>query len=78
MSVVDIIQPHHFQPDEDQDDREPILEQVELVDSPGEQEVHRAEAHDGREVRCEHDQGFARDGEDGGHGIYGEDDVGGF
>ena len=64
-----------FRPTKTRTTREAVLEHVELVDRAGQQEVHRAQAEDREHVRREHDQRLAREREDRGHGVDGEDDV---
>jgi len=73
-----VVQPHHFEADEDEDGGEAVLEEREALDGAGEQEVERTQAEDGEDVRGEDEQRFAGQGEDGGDGVDGEDDVADF
>ena len=71
-----VIEPHHFEADENQDQREPVLQHVEAIHGAGQQEEHGAQTQDGEYIRGVDDEGLARDTEDGGHGINREEQVG--
>ena len=64
-------------PTKHEDDGEAELQVAEPVVQAGEQEVQRPQAEDGEGVRGEHDELLAADGQDGGHRVDGEHDVGG-
>jgi hypothetical protein len=65
----------HLDADEHQHRGQAVLEQREAVGHVGQQEVHRAQAEDGEDVRGQHDEGIRGDGEDGRDRIDGEDQV---
>ena len=67
----------HLEADEDEHDGQANLEVAEVLDRAGEDEVERAQAEDGKDVRGEYDEGVGGDGEDGGDGVEREDQVGG-
>jgi hypothetical protein len=75
LSVEPFVEPHHLQADEDQNQRQGVLEQMEAFNRAGEQEVHRPQAQDREDVRREHNQRLARDGIDRRDRIDGKDDV---
>src|SRR5438552_5731131 len=65
----------HFGADENQDGREPELEVDELVNYAGEQKIERPQAQYCADVRCVNDKRVARDRENRGDRIRGENDV---
>ena len=67
----------HLHADEDEHEGQADLQVAEEADRPRQHEVERAQAQDGEDVRGEDDEGVLRDGEDGGDGVHGEDEVGG-
>ena len=58
------------------DRRRPRAQIGELSHGAGEQEKHRPQAENGENVRREDDEGIVGDGEDGGDGVGGKDEVG--
>src|SRR5262245_8510218 len=76
MTTERPIEPNHLQSDEDQHDAQSVLEHVELVDSAPEQEIKVAQSQDGENVRSKDNQGFSREGKNGGYGVNSKDDVG--
>ena len=66
VAVPQPVEHGHLEPDEDQHDAEPVLQEVELVDRPGEQEVEVPQAEDREDVRGEHDERLAGEAEDRG------------
>ena len=54
------------------------MEEAEAGEDVSEGEIEGAEAEYGEDVRGIDDEGVARDGQDGGNGVDGEDDVHGF
>src|ERR1044071_5798828 len=71
----DVALAEHLDADEHQHDGEPDLEVVELLDHPGQQEVERAQAEDGEDVRRVDDERVGRDAEDGRDRVHREDEV---
>jgi hypothetical protein len=53
----------------------PYLSSENLIGHVGQQEVHRAQAEDGEDVRGQHDEGIRGDGENRRDRIDGEDQV---
>ena len=66
----------HLHAHEREDEAEPDLEVPEESHDPGQQEEQGAEAEDGEDVGRVHDEWVLGDGEDGGHRVHGEHDVG--
>ena len=66
---------HHLGADEDQDQRQAVVEQVELAGRRLQHEVHRAQARIAN-IAGQHDERVAGDGEDGRDGVDREDHVG--
>ena len=66
----------HLEGGEGEDRGEAVVEEAEFGEQVGEEEVERAETHDGHDVRGVGEEGVAGDGEDGGDGVEGEDHVG--
>ena len=66
----------HLEGGEGEDQGEAVVEEAELGEEMGEEEVERAEAHDGHDVGGVGEEGMGGDGEDGGDGVEGEDYVG--
>src|SRR5215213_8684382 len=67
----------HLHADEGENYGESHFQVVEFLDDPGEQEVERAQAEYGKDVRGVDDEGIARHGEDRRDGIDRKDEVGG-
>src|SRR6266496_125378 len=65
----------HLGADENQDDREAELEVDELVNYAGEQKIERPQAQYCADVRCVNDKRVARDRENCGDRVRGENDV---
>ncbi len=74
----DPVRQEHFGCDEGEQRSEAVVQVVEVIQEAGEREVERAQAEDGRDVGRVDDEGVARDGEHGGDGVYGEEQVSGF
>jgi hypothetical protein len=55
-----------------------VVEEAQLGEEVGQEEVERAEPHDGHDVRGVGQEGVAGDGEDGRDGVEREDDIGEF
>ena len=68
----------HFHADEHQHDGQADFQIAEIVDRPGQHEIQRAQAENGKDVRGENDERLGRDGENGGNGIQRKNQVGGF
>jgi hypothetical protein len=62
---------------EGEDGGQAEVQEAELAQHVGEQEEERTETHDGEDVRGVGEEWVAGDGENGGDGVEGEDDVGG-
>ena len=68
----------HFDGGEDEDCGEAVVQEAEFDEEMGEEEVERAESHDGHDVGGVGEEGVAGDGQHGGDGIECEYDVGEF
>lgn len=68
----------HLEGGEGKDSGEAEVEKTQLGEQVSEKEVERSETHDGHDVRGVSEERVASDGEDGGNGVEGEDDVGEF
>ena len=76
MAPEEPVQDRHLQPDEDQHDAEPVLQQVEGVHGARQQEVQVAQAEDREDVRGQHDERVFGDREDRRDRIDSKDQVG--
>src|SRR5690348_6339974 len=68
----------HLGADKHQDERQAIVQVVKSFHHAGQGKVHGTQAEDGEDIRGVDDEGINGNGQDGGDGIGGEEDVGGF
>ena len=73
---LDPVAGEHFDGGEGEDGGEAVMEKAQLCEEVDQQEIKRAKAHDCHDVRCIREEWVAGDGEDGGNGVEGEDNVG--
>ena len=68
----------HLHADKGQHHGQTSLEVAEIINRPGQHKVERTKTQNGKDVRSEDNEAIGRDAEDGGNGIHGENQVGGF
>src|SRR5579862_7561116 len=68
----------HFCAYENYDGGEALMEEAEAGEDVGKREIEGPQAEDGEDVGRIDDEGVARDGQDGGDGVHGENNVHGF
>jgi hypothetical protein len=65
----------HLESREGQDGSEAVMEEAKFGEQVGKKEIERSETHDGHDVRGVGKEWVAGDGEDGGNGVQGEDNI---
>ena len=69
------VQQQHFRTDEQQNDRQTVFEQVKTLVPVSQQEVQRAQAHDRKNIRGEHDERIGGDCENRWNAVHCEDQI---
>src|ERR1700733_1146497 len=68
----------HFDADKNEDGGHANIEMAKIAERASQQEIHRTQAENGENVRGKNDEGVLGHGKDGGHGIHGKNQIGGF
>ena len=50
MAAEDLVEPHHFETDEDQNQAESVFQEAELVHDAGQEEEHGSKSEDGEDI----------------------------